>query len=77
MRQFVRNLLDQSTFVIDLQDLLFGVERGLDILELESAAHLDLLTQNRNGSVGLDPADERNLSDRNGQWLLGQATVSG
>jgi len=51
------------TFVVDLQHLLFGKERSLDILKLESAANLELLTQNCDGSIGFDQADEGGFAD--------------
>ena len=49
---------------------MFGVERHLDILKLESARNLELLTEQVDGPVGLDQADERDLADRNGMFLL-------
>ena len=65
------------TFVVDLQHLLFGKERSLDILKLESAANLELLTQNCDGSIGFDQADEGGFADGDRQFLLVPATVSG
>ena len=62
--------------MVDLQELLFGEDRSLDILKLESAADLELLTQNRHGSIGLDQADEGDFADRYRMFLLVQAAVS-
>ena len=49
--------------MVDLQDLLFGVKDHLDILKLEPARNLEFLTEQVDGPVGLDQADERNLAD--------------
>ena len=49
--------------MVDLQDLLFGVKDHLDILKLEPARNLEFLTEQVDGPVGFNQADERDLPD--------------
>ena len=70
-------MLDESSLVVNLQDLLFRENRSLDILEFESSSDLKLLTEQVDGSIGFHQTDEGNLAHRNCQLFLMQQTVGG
>ena len=64
--QFVVKLSDQTALVIDLQDLVLGVEDSFDVLELESLTNLELLFQNSDVAFARDPANKGDLTHTDG-----------
>ena len=67
--QFVVELLDQSSLVIDLQGLVPGVESGFDMLELEELTDFEPLSQDVDVPLSRDQTDEGDLAYTDGYLL--------